>query len=277
MASYVEIARSLARRIAEGEIEEGGVLPAMRGQASASPATAQHAYRELADAEVIHTEPRRVARVAPGGRAAAARYLAGGTVLTLSTTDDPGVRLLVAAGAAVLVAAHGDGAALALQHVDGRWNDPFAHALYGADAVTVVLWDREVGLIVAPGNPRRIVDVSTLAGRRVVREPLGAGNRSRLDALLDRAGIGLDATDPEAPGELAASIAVASGSADVAFGCRAIARSLQLGFVPVGWEPVVLAGAAPNAEALAALALAAQREPLRARIEALGGYAIRSV
>ena len=47
-----------------------------------------------------------------------------------------------------------DGAALHLRHRDGTYNAPFAAALLaGRDPVLVHLWQREQGLVVAPGNP----------------------------------------------------------------------------------------------------------------------------
>jgi putative molybdopterin biosynthesis protein len=278
MASYVEIARSLARRIAAGELEEGGVLPAMRAQEASSPATTQRAYHELADAGVIRTAPRRVARVAPGGAGAATRYLAGGSILRLAASDDPGLRLLVASqgGAAELVAANADATALAIRHVDGRWNEPFARAAYGPEAAVVPLWTCEVGLVVAPGNPWRLGDGAALSGRRVVREPLGSGHRAQLDELLERAGIALDASDPEASGEHAAAVAIASGSADVAFGSRAVARSLDLGFVPLGREQVALAGGPGMRRSLEELGAAARERTVAARLDVLGGYELTS-
>jgi molybdate-binding protein len=289
MAGYTELARSLAEEIAAGGIGEGDRLPALRplsNERGASQATALRAYRELAAAGVITTEERRVGRVAPGGALAAARFLRGGGTFRLAGSDDPALLLLVGAapaeidltgtggsgaGLAAVQRGQADGAAIHLWHVGGTYNAPYARAV-ADDPRLVRLWQRESGLAVAPGNPRRVRRAADLGGLRVARRPVGTGARSLLDRVTGDAGILLDASDPEVPGNLDVALAVASGSADAGVTPRAMAERLGLGFVPLGWEPVDVAVDGSAVSGLEPLLHALRRAEVRRRIEALGGY-----
>ncbi len=258
MTSYGELARTIAEEIAAGQIGEGHELPALRALArdrGASQATALRAYRELADAGVITTEERRVGRVAPGGALAAARFLRGGGIFRLAGSDDPALLLLLGetpaavelvvadgsgAGLAALQAGAADGATLHLWHASGTYNAPYARGVVD-DARLVHLWRREAGLVVAPGNPRRVRRASDLGGLRVARRPVGTGARSLLDRVTGEAGIVLDASDPEVPRNLDVALAVGSGSADAGVASRSVADRFGLGFVSLAWEPVAIA------------------------------------
>jgi molybdate-binding protein len=289
MAGYTELARSLAEEIAAGGIGEGDRLPALRplsNERGASQATALRAYRELAAAGVITTEERRVGRVAPGGALAAARFLKGGGTFRLAGSDDPALLLLLGeapaevdlacaggsgAGLAAVQRGHADGAAIHLWHVGGAYNAPYARAVV-EDPRLVRLWQRESGLAVAPGNPRRVRRPADLGGLRVARRPVGTGARSLLDRVTGEAGIVLDASDPEVPGNLDVALAVASGSADAGVAPRAVAERFGLGFVPLAWEPVEIAVGGGAVSGLEPLLKELRRTEVRRRIEALGGY-----
>ena len=101
---------------------------------------------------------------------------------------------------------------------------------------------RTQGLIVAPGNPRRIVALADLArdGIRLANRGIGAGSRIVLDELLARAGIdaaGIAGYAASAePSHESAAAAVESGQADVAFGIEAAARRRGLGFIALADE-----------------------------------------
>jgi putative molybdopterin biosynthesis protein len=109
------------------------------------------------------------------------------------------------------------------------------------DAVLVGLIRREQGLLLAPGNPKRLhglPDVLSSGARMAVRQP-GAGAQMLLDVLLTRAGAGPKALrrleSPCLTGpDLAA--AIRTGKADCGIATRAAAKSAGLDFVPLLWE-----------------------------------------
>ena len=100
---------------------------------------------------------------------------------------------------------------------------------------------RTQGLIVAPGNPKKIDSLLRAAHwrARFVNRALGTGTRVLLDELLNEAGLTPDQlTGYERcePSHAAVAQAVASGSADVGLGTEASAHKLGLGFVPLAQE-----------------------------------------
>lgn len=117
----------------------------------------------------------------------------------------------------------------------------------GARSFVSPLARREQGLIVAPGNPRRIRDVTDLAraGLRFVNRQRGAATRSWLDRLLREQGVSpelITGYDIEEASHLAVAATVAAGDADAGFGLKAAALRFGLGFVSIGVETYWLAG-----------------------------------
>lgn len=97
---------------------------------------------------------------------------------------------------------------------------------------------RDQGLIVARGNPRRLRGVADLAqpGLRYVNRALGTGTRVLFDELLEEAGIAPRAVDGyqrTEPSHKAVAHAVASGSADAGLGIASAAVRERLDFVPL--------------------------------------------
>lgn len=94
---------------------------------------------------------------------------------------------------------------------------------------------RTQGLMVAPGNPRRIATLEDMArpGLRWVGRAEGTGTRILLDELLAEAGVDAPPAGLTEPSHVAAAQAVASGAADAAFGLEAAARQAGLDFVPL--------------------------------------------
>ncbi|MGY8679075.1 helix-turn-helix transcriptional regulator [Bradyrhizobium sp. UFLA05-153] len=144
-------------------------------------------------------------------------------------------------------------AALHFHSLDGSDNlasDANAAAVRAApdlhDAVLVGLVRREQGLLVPPGNPKRLrslPDVLALGARMALRQE-GAGAQMLLDVLLKRAGASfrdlrrLDAPNLTGP-DLAATIR--AGHADCGVATRGAAKSAGLDFVPLVWENFDLA------------------------------------
>lgn len=139
------------------------------------------------------------------------------------------------------------GALLHLPAADlGNFNIDEANAsLRGRDAALVEWARREQGLLVAPGDAKRIKALADVARRGVrvaLRQP-GAGSAVLLDRLLAQEGITprqlkVVATE-RSENDLA--LAVRSGHADVGLGARAAAKLFGLAFVPLAVERLDLA------------------------------------
>jgi putative molybdopterin biosynthesis protein len=109
------------------------------------------------------------------------------------------------------------------------------------DAVVLAFARREQGLVVAPGNPLALTDITAavLARARLAQRPAGAGAQLLLLALLARAGLAPDALAVPKPvcatgPDLAQ--AVRSGRADCGIASRSVAHAAGLDFVPLLWE-----------------------------------------
>ena len=105
---------------------------------------------------------------------------------------------------------------------------------------------RTQGLMVKPGNPKRIRTLSDLvrASVRFVNRQEGSGTRVLLDGLLRGAGVRPQQIRGYAVVEYthsAVAATVASGMADVAFGIEAAATRHGLGFIPIASEEYLLA------------------------------------
>ncbi len=117
-----------------------------------------------------------------------------------------------------------------------EWNVAAVKARFPAKPVVLVEWAwRERGLIVQPGNPRKINKVGDLRGLRVVPRQQQAGSQVLLDYLLGEADLKPDAVEliHAARTETDAALAVLEDQADAAFGLLAVAKQYRLDFVPV--------------------------------------------
>ena len=113
--------------------------------------------------------------------------------------------------------------------------------LPGRDVRIVNLVQREQGLIVAPGNPKRLGTLADLAREdvRFVNRQRGAGTRVLLDARLEALGLDpgrITGYEREEVTHMAVAVAVASGLADVGLGIHQAAAALGLDFVAVESE-----------------------------------------
>jgi molybdate-binding protein/DNA-binding PadR family transcriptional regulator len=129
----------------------------------------------------------------------------------------------------------------------GEYNVPFVRHLLPEERVLLVnLSTRAQGLLVAPGNPKRLRRLRDLArpGVRLVNRQPGAGTRLLLYHHLRKAGIdprSLCGYRREVPTHDAVAAAIRSGRADAGPGIRAVAEAWGLGFVPLGRERYDLA------------------------------------
>jgi molybdate transport repressor ModE-like protein len=139
---------------------------------------------------------------------------------------------------------------------------------------------RRQGLMIAPGNPKKIYELSDLqrADVRFVNRQSDSGTRFLLEDLLQRAGIDPSRIAGFEQGEAthaAVAACVASGLADVGFGLETPARQFRLDFLPLARERYFLLchAAALDTPAMQSV-LAELRSPSFARdVNALAGYA----
>jgi len=109
------------------------------------------------------------------------------------------------------------------------------------DAVVIAFTRREQGLLVAPGNPKKLSDIASVAKAkaRIAQRTDGAGAQLLLLSLLHRARIKREALHTISPAcvtgaELAE--AVRSGRADCGIATRSAARAAGVDFIALGWE-----------------------------------------
>lgn len=292
MTRYLEVSSEIARLVDAGDLSAGAELPSVRALAAerdTTPSTISRAYRHLAQAGVITQSQRRRATVAVDGAFAAKRLLGTERPFRLAGSDDPALDIAlrragrsVAAvgtrgsfqGLVALWRGTADGAAIHLPHRSGVYNAPFARALLrGRKPSLIHLWRREQGLLVPPGNPRRISEPGDLKELQVAKREFGAGTRVLLDRMLADADIAPNAVaGPVAGSHLEIALAVASGVADVGLGVRAAATALDLDFIPLVWEHYDIALSEDALGAAGPLVDALRDQNVRGSIVELGGY-----
>lgn len=272
-------------------------LQARLGETLASEYALRRRQRERARAggdpverALADTAWRRVEAVAQALRACAAPAQAG---IAIVGSDDPLLARLARSAPFALDARGSYGglwalargevevAALHLRDPDTQeYNAPFVRRMLPEDDLLLVnlAW-RETGLLLPPGNPRRVLGVRDLARRRLRlanRQP-AAGTRLLLHLQLRAAAIdphSLAGWNDAHPSHVAVAEAVRSGSADVGPGLRAVAAEYGLDFLPLARERYDLVVRrrffeSPGAEALHR-ALAPRR--LRRVAAGLSGY-----
>jgi putative molybdopterin biosynthesis protein len=151
--------------------------------------------------------------------------------------------------------------------------------LAGRRVVLVNLAGRVQGLIVPPGNPKQVHQLTDLTRADVlfVNRQRGSGTRVLLDYTLRQMGLEprqIRGYEREEFTHLAVAADVASGAADVGLGILAAARALGLDFVPLLDEQYQLVIPREHYEAplLAPLIEVLRGPAFRAQVEALGGY-----
>ena len=172
-----------------------------------------------------------------------------------------------------------------LDEETGDFNRGYVQHLLTPLGVRVVLLgfvEREQGLIVARGNPKRIQSLADLRRPDVlfVNRQRGAGTRVLLDFHLARSGIGAEQVrgyGRQEPTHTAVAMAVAEGAADCGLGVLAAARALGLEFVPLFHERFDLVIPLEHYESALLQPLLAvlrrQEKVFVQQVTALGGYA----
>jgi molybdate transport repressor ModE-like protein len=158
----------------------------------------------------------------------------------------------------------------------------YARWLDAADLMVVDVATRRQGLMVVPGNPKKIYDVADLTRPEVrfINRQTGSGSRFLLEGLLAQQGIAPQAIHGFEHGEFthaAVAAYVASGMADAGFGLETPARHFKLDFTPLANERYFLVCSAQTLSEppmQAALALLRSAE-FREQVDALPGYNAR--
>jgi molybdate-binding protein/DNA-binding XRE family transcriptional regulator len=162
----------------------------------------------------------------------------------------------------------------------GEFNLPFIRKQFPGEEFTVVTFAQwEEGLVISPGNPKRLRKIEDLARKNVRfvnREP-GSGSRALLDKLLETGGMDaqkIHGYDRVAYGHLAAAYCVVSREADACLATRSAAQSFGLDFIPLHSEryDLVMRRRTTELPAVKAFLDVLQRATLRRKLEVLAGY-----
>ena len=138
---------------------------------------------------------------------------------------------------------------------------------------------RDQGLIVPPGNPKKIKGIEDLGRDDIVfiNRQAGSGTRILLDYRLQQLGIAPETIKGYANEEythMSVAVAVLSGAANVGLGIYAAAKALNLNFIPVVTEQYDLVIPKEHFESknIRILLETINTAKFKKRVEALGGY-----
>jgi excisionase family DNA binding protein len=128
-----------------------------------------------------------------------------------------------------------------LQEDEAEYNFDFAFKELDEMPAVVNFCRREQGILVPKGNPKQITAVADLArsGIRIVNRSLGTGTRLLLDKELKKAGINgekIEGYTTEVARHLDVGLEILSGRVDAGPAIRAVAKLLDLDFIPLRWE-----------------------------------------
>jgi excisionase family DNA binding protein len=162
----------------------------------------------------------------------------------------------------------------------GEYNIPYlSTCLPNVRAVIVNLFKREIGFLIAPGNPHNIEGFEDLAkkGNRFINRQQGSGTRLLIDYHLKRLGITSDVIsgyDNEVYAHFDVGISILSGEADVGIATAAVSKLLGLQFIPITWESfdMVLDQTTFFERGVQAFIDILKSDEFRKRVEKLGGY-----
>jgi molybdate transport repressor ModE-like protein len=278
--------RSLGVPLVELERGRGARLTAAGDQFLAADARAARRLKE--SALEIDLGPRRAARVARGGLGIVASHdllLASlcdhwarpeGVVSSIAFKGSLDSLRALARGEADVAGFHGAASA------GGTAAASLRRMLDPRRDVLIRFAEREQGLIVMRGNPKRLRTLGDVAAKhlRFVNRQRGSGTRLLIDQLLSDARVSPTAIrgyETEEFTHLAVAATVAAGRADAAFGLKAAANRFGLDFIPVRRELYWLAVRSRRLDsaALQALCRGITGEPLRQAVRGLAGYSIR--
>ena len=128
-----------------------------------------------------------------------------------------------------------------LQDDESEYNFDFAFKELDDMPAVVNFCRREQGILVPKGNPKNIITVADLGrpGIKIVNRSLSTGTRLLLDKELKKIGITgekIEGYATEVSRHLDVGLEILSGRADAGPAIRAVAKLLDLDFIPLRWE-----------------------------------------
>ena len=162
----------------------------------------------------------------------------------------------------------------------GEFNLPYIREMFPGEEILVVTFaEWEQGLVVKPGNPKRIRKAEDLARRgvRFVNREEGSGSRALLDKLLAKADLSsakVQGYDNVALGHLPAAYQILTGEADACLATKSAAQTFGLDFVPLhsARYDLVMRKRTGDLPSVKAFLDVLQRATLRRKLEVLAGY-----
>ncbi|MCX8172333.1 MAG: molybdopterin biosynthesis protein, partial [Archaeoglobaceae archaeon] len=153
------------------------------------------------------------------------------------------------AGIFAIMRGEADIAGIHLLDESGIYNEPLLRKLGVNNAVLVKGYLRDQGILVANGNPKKILGIKDLIREdvRIVNRNKGSGTRVLLDLLLRDVAKELEVSFEELKSRVkgynfevkthdAVASAIATNKADAGFGIKAIAKFFNLEFIPLRAE-----------------------------------------
>jgi putative molybdopterin biosynthesis protein len=165
-----------------------------------------------------------------------------------------------------------------LLDASGAYNSPFVQRFFPDRAMLMVtLAYREQGMMLFPGNPKQIHNLSDLVrpGIVFINRQKGSGTRLWLDNEMRRLGLPTEKIrgyDREVRLHTECARLVQSGEADVAIGLHAAASQVGLDFIPLFQERYDLVIPQEQAGSLMPLLDTIQTRAFRRNVEVLTGY-----
>ncbi len=161
----------------------------------------------------------------------------------------------------------------------GTFNRSWVRRLVPFPCTLVTFASWEQGLIIAPGNPKRIRGIESLGnpGVMIVNRQEGSGSRALLDRALksfDIPASNVGGYEWEEWGHMAVAAKVAFDAADTGVGVKAAALAMGLDFIPLTEEryDLVIPDHFLNERSVQTLLDILRQDPLHRRVESLGGY-----
>jgi molybdate-binding protein/DNA-binding XRE family transcriptional regulator len=161
----------------------------------------------------------------------------------------------------------------------GTFNRSWVRRLVPFPCTLVTFASWEQGLIIAPGNPKRIQGIESLSnpGVMIVNRQKGSGSRAFLDRALrtyDIPAANVGGYESEEWGHMAVAAKVAFEAADTGIAVKAAALAMGLDFITLTEEryDLVVPDHFLNEPSVQALLDILRQDPLRRRVESLGGY-----
>ena len=158
----------------------------------------------------------------------------------------------------------------------------YAQWLKGDDWLVIDIATRRQGLMVAPGNPKKIYDLNDLVRDdvRFINRPTDSGTRYLLQLMLANQRVPearIKGFEQSEATHAAVATCVASGMADVGFGLETPARQCRLDFIPLANERyfLVCRQSALNTMAMKDTVDILHSSAFRQAVNALPGYDAR--